>query len=224
MKKAILVSVFTLLVTFSFNAYCAEGGWYLGGNIGMVFLDDSDLGIFDEADLEDIIGDDVPAGSTASLGLEYDMGFLISVAPGYDFGGLRLESELGYQINDLDTLNAMVTIPGVGSEAEGMSVDGDATTLSLLFNGYYDFFRDSALRPFITGGIGLSNIEADIEGGSEDDTVFGFQIGAGLSFDISENATIDLKYRYLTTSDLEFEGIDIENSSHSVILGVRFSF
>ena len=174
MKKAILVFVFTLLLAFSFNAYGAEGGWYFGGNIGMVFLDDSSLGVFDEFDLEDIIGEDVPEGSTASIDLEYDMGFLISIAPGYDFGGFRLETELGYEISDLDTLNALLTIPGVDSEAEGLGVSGDATTLSLLLNGYKDFLPDSPFRPFIMAGIGLSNLEAEIEGRSEDDTVFAF--------------------------------------------------
>jgi len=43
--------------------------------------------------------------------------------------------------------------------------------------------------------------------GSEDDTVFAYQIGAGAGYAVNKNITIDLKYRYFATEDPDFEGI-----------------
>ena len=210
-----------LLLLFTANTNAAEGGFYMSGNLGYSMVNDSDLGTFTEAELEDIIEEDLPAGSSGSLELSYDPGFTVGAAAGYDFGSVRLEGELSYQQNDFDEITATITIPGEGSGSGGIGVDGDVTNLLILCNGYYDFRKGSALRPYITAGIGYAFI--DIE--DESDSVFAYQVGLGLSYAMNDNITWDLKYRYLGTSDLEVAGVgDVEYSAHSLNLGLRFNF
>jgi opacity protein-like surface antigen len=223
MKKVIFASLFSMLFAFSFNAYSAEGKWYMSGNIGMSSLNNSDMGFYDEEYLEMITGEDIPAGASVSAELGYDAGPFLGVAVGYDFGNYRLESEFGYMKNDMDELSVRVNIPGEGSLKVGEPMDGDLSSFTVLFNGYYDFCKGSKLRPYITAGIGYSRVEAqvsDMEDGSEDDSVFAYQAGAGIGWDVSEIITLDLKYRYFGTSD----PLDIDYSSHSVSLGLRYSF
>jgi opacity protein-like surface antigen len=224
MKKFIFVSLFTLLLAFSANAYSAEEGWYVGGYIGPVLLNDSELAALSEADIEDIIGEDLAEGTTGSVDVEYETGFSLNVAPGYDFGDFRLELELAYQINDIDKVSASVTIPDVGSATYGEKVNGDVTSLTILFNGYYDFLEGSAFRPYITAGVGQARVDVQVEGDSGDDSALAYQIGVGVSYEMSENVALDFRYRYFATADVDFYGLEIENTGHSVLFGVRYSF
>jgi opacity protein-like surface antigen len=225
MKKILFVSVITLLFAVSFNSYAADG-WYMSGNLGLVSPSDSSLGSFDEAELEAIIEEDLPAGTSGSLEFGYDMGFSVSAAVGYDFGNnYRLEAELAYLTYDIDELSATVTIPGTGSASESMDAGLDGSNLALMFNGYYDFMEGSALRPYITAGIGYAKVDLDID----DDTVMAYQVGLGLSYEMSETLCWDFRYRHFATSDAEVPGpfdeiIDVENSSHNVTVGMRYSF
>ena len=75
-------------------------------------------------------------------------------------------------------------------------------------------------------GIGLANINADLDSidESDDDTVFAYQAGLGVGYALNDSATLDLKYIYFATEDADFDGIDAEISSHNVVLGIRFAF
>jgi opacity protein-like surface antigen len=224
MKKFIFLSLFTLLLAFSSSAYSAEGGWYMGGYIGPNLLNDSELGSLSEADIEDILGEDVPDGTTASLGIEYETGFTINLVGGYDFGNFRLEGEVSYQDSNLEKINVNLTVPGEGTEAASEKLNGDVTTIPVLLNGYYDFLKGNAFRPYITAGVGQARVDAQIQGSNENSTVFAYQIGVGFGYNMSENVALDLRYRYFATSDFELEGYDFENSSHSILFGVRYYF
>jgi len=191
MKKFIFVSFFTLLLVFSSSAYSAEEGWYMRGSIGPALLSDV------TASEDDI---------------EFDTGFFVNFAPGYDFGDFRLESEFAYQVNNVGKIN------------QSFVKGGDVTNLSLLFNGYYDFLKGSAVRPYITAGIGVARVNAQIEGERDTDSIFAYKVGVGLSYNMSENVALDFGYRYFATSDLDVFGLELSNSSHSILLGARYNF
>lgn len=194
MKKFIFVSFFTLLLVFSSSAYSAEEGWYMRGSIGPALLNDSDVTALSEDNIE------------------FDTGFFVNFAPGYDFGDFRLESEFAYQVNNVGKINK--------SFVKG----GDVTNLSLLFNGYYDFLKGSAVRPYITAGIGIARVNAQIEADDDTDSVFAYKVGVGLSYKMSENVALDFGYRYFATSDIDVFGLKFSNSSHSILLGARYNF
>ena len=89
-----------------------------------------------------------------------------------------------------------------------------------------DSFSNSSWMPFFakaisSTGVGYANVDLD---GDEDDSVFAYQVGAGIGYAVSDQATIDLKYRYFATEDPDFGGVDAEVASHNIYLGIRVNF
>jgi outer membrane autotransporter protein len=97
--------------------------------------------------------------------------------------------------------------------------DVNISILTVMANAYYDFDTDSGIRPYIMGGAGIADVDTNQDTDSE--TVFAWQVGAGLGFEVADNTTLDLGYRYLKPSEIE-DSIDIE--SHNVMLGLRYQF
>ena len=176
------------------STYASAKGHYVSGNIGLAMANDSDLTI-----------STIP-GITANI--EYDTGLALGLALGYDFGNARVEGEIAYQKNDFNKMSLL-----------GVDIDltGDATLLSLLVNGYYDFANSSVFTPYIGGGLGFAKVEVD-------DTVFAYQMGIGVGYAVNEKVTIDTKYRYFATSDIEFYTTETEFASHNFLFGARVSF
>ena len=104
----------------------------------------------------------------------------------------------------------------------------------MLANGYWDFYNDSAFTPFLTAGLGMAQAEVNdferigsrVVEYTEDDTVFAWNVGAGVSYAVSDMFDIELKYRYLMVADLEFEeGREVDGpNSHNISLGMRYNF
>ena len=209
MKKKMLTTVCcSLLLSVSSIAYCA-GGAYISGNAGISVPNDAD------------VTDSTAPGVT--LDLQSDNGLALGLAAGYGFANnTRLEAELAYQKNDLDK---------AAWRGNERNLTGDTSSTALLINGYYDFVNKSPMTPFISAGAGLARVDINdmnvvgsgIPNTNEDDTVFAYQIGAGVGFAVSPKVNLDLKYRYLGTSDPEFGTADAEYSSHNVYAGVRVS-
>jgi len=207
MKKytgAFLYCTFALLLAGAANA---DGGFYLGGNAGIAY------------------GSDIDGKSPASsFTNKLDPGLSLGLEAGYGFETLRLEGELIHQKLGYDKIQAPT--------GAYVPASGDMIGLSFLLNGYYDFAKESTLAPFVGVGLGLSKVEVDdlhAQGWtsklSVDDTVFTYQISAGVGYALTETVTIDGRYRYLATSDPEFEGdVVYEFASHSVLIGIRFAF
>lgn len=212
MKKAIYASICALSLVFTASAYSAQG-MYVSGGIGFSLVDDLDLTdrAFPSADVQ----------------MDFDSGVSYQGAFGYRMDSLRFEGELSYQTNDMDKI-----------ESYGRDYDttGDVTVLAGLANAYYDFATSTAFTPFVTAGLGMAKVEVNdfrIPGTtmpfrSEDDTVFAWQVGAGVSYAVNDMFDIELKYRYFMTDDLEFSDVyDTEvdgPNSHNITLGMRYYF
>ena len=207
-KNLLIISVCVLAMFFSSSAYSAEG-LYVSGNVGFAMLSDSDL------------TDSTVPGLTITT--EYDPGFALGGALGYDFNRFRVEGEISYQKNDVDKFSLM----GVSLDASG-----DVSAIAFLINGYFDFVNDSAFTPYISAGLGYAKVEfndLNIVGSglpsiSDDDAVFAYQVGLGVGYAVTEKVTIDVKYRYFATDDPEFDTTQAEIASHNFLLGVRFNF
>jgi len=209
MKKGILglVCCFFLIVP---AVSLAATGWYGSFNAGATIASDSDVSWVED-------------GFSGTETWEYDTGYIVSGAIGQMIENFRIEGEVAYQANDVDTIDGMSISP--------FSIETSA--LSFLVNGYLDFNTGNIMTPYITAGIGASRIEADMMGLVEfDDTVFGYQLGVGVGFAMSETVLLDLRYRYFGASDAEFnyniEGIsgsaEVEIASHNITAGLRFAF
>ncbi len=199
MKKKIAIAAAALVTTMASSALAADGP-YIGGYLGMANLSDSTL------EQEGFI----PAELSFDSGLGF--GFVL----GTKNDGVRIEAEVARKSNDLDQFSVV----GFGSE-EGQ---GDVSATSLMINVFKDIDTQGAMTPYFGGGIGFSNLDAEIFGVSADDTVFSYQFGAGLGIAMSEKATLDFGYRYFATADPDFEGIEAEYDSHNFNIGLRTSF
>lgn len=185
-------------------SFSAAPGPYLSGQIGMSFMTDSDWG--DDAD---------------NVEIGFDPGLAANIAVGYNLGMGRIEAELGYQKNDVDELRGDVAT---------FKAAGDVSCISFLVNGYFDFVNASPLTPYLSVGIGGARVDVNnfnalgykVAGNNE--TVYAFQVGAGVAYAINKNLTLDLKYRYFGTEDVRIEFYEAEIASHNVYLGLRYNF
>jgi len=148
----------------------------------------------------------------------------VTVATGVTTDILRVEGELSYRKNDTDKLSATVSIFGPPPVHAETPIDGEIEALSLMANIYKDFETNSVLTPFIGLGVGFSKLDAELEGQSEDDTVFAYQFILGTGIKVAETVNIDISYRYFATSDPQFDTTEMEYASHNLMLGARFSF
>jgi len=155
------------------------------------------------------------AAGTANL--NYDTGYGVGVSGGYDFGGTRLEGEVGYKEADLDRLSA--------SNLSFNITDTKLKLTTYMLNGYLDYKSDIPITMFIGAGLGMINGEFDSGSDSIDDTVFGYQASIGGSVAANKNVKIDLFYRFIgSATDFEQDDIEIDYSSSNIYLGVRYMF
>jgi len=221
MKKiiSVIVCLFMLFMltgvsfsdTTSATASTTTKGPYISGQLGAAFLTDSDL-----------TNPAVPA--TGTIG--FKPGFVANLAGGYNFGMFRIEGEIGYKINDIDK----VSVCSGGHCASAVTISGNASALTYLGNFYIDFVNNSPVTPYISGGMGMATFyikDFVIDGtriSDNDDTVFAYQVGAGVAYNINQHMAIDLKYRYFATADLEFGTANYTIASHNVYCGFRYTF
>jgi opacity protein-like surface antigen len=210
MKKNILgLASGCLLLALPALSFAASG-MYGSINTGAAMAADSDVSW-------------VTDGQSETEIWEHDAGYTVGGALGYMIDKYRVEGEVSYQENDVDSVDGISVTP--------LSIETNA--LSFLVNGYLDFATGGVMTPYITAGIGASRIEADIMGVFKfDDTVFGYQLGVGVGFAMSENVTLDFRYRYLGAENAQFnfnvDGLsgssEIDIASHNITAGLTMAF
>ncbi|PKN52426.1 MAG: hypothetical protein CVU55_04060 [Deltaproteobacteria bacterium HGW-Deltaproteobacteria-13] len=209
MKKTFSVSVgLFMLLMIPVISFGATKGPYMSALLGGTYLTESDL------------TDNGVKGK-----IEYTVGIASVLAGGYNFGMFRMEGEIGYQRNSMDKATVCD-----GGGCGGGSISGNTSALSGLVNGYIDFVNSSPVTPYISGGIGVAYVKVDVDqrnGSGTDsfnDTIFAYQVGAGLAYAINQNLSLDLKYRYFATPELDLEGSKATFGSHNVYFGLRYTF
>lgn len=164
-------------------------------------------------------------------------GYATALALGWRFPvGLRPEIELSYRKNTLTQFNHRVYEGGGSIDGEG-----EEKASSLMANLWYDVLNlptpFSRLTPYIGGGLGyttlsVSGLEAGgVQfGGTHRDTVSAYQLGAGVGFELTEQWSMSLDYRYLKTREAHFGDIpglpqgDVrtEYNAQSLMLGLHY--
>lgn len=192
-------------IALSGVSVAADKGLYLEGRVGAVVAEESEF------------------ETTAEVEADRDLGWLAGIALGYAYGnGLRGEFGYDYRQNNVDTVG-------------GVSGGGKMRASSLMVSGFYDFFRDSSVQPYVGGGLGGAFVDADNVnpvGGSivnDDDISFAYQAMAGVAVNVSPRVKVTLGYRYFAVPDLDFKtaagaSADADYSNHEILLGVRFTF
>ncbi len=215
-----LTIVSTALVIV-FTASLANAQFYVGAHGGINSLSDSDV-----------------EQSGLSGEVTFDNGMAIGGAVGFNWSdNVRTELEITYRENDLDN----ITVSAFGLSASG-ALDGDVSSIAFMANGFYDFRiggPDGKFVPYLGGGIGVVQIDVNdlaiagsgAAGQDFDDTVFAFQLGGGVMFNIAKNVDLSVNYRYFRAADPEFSGSGVsggdttaEYRSHAVTAGIRLKF
>ncbi|MBF0179605.1 MAG: porin family protein [Magnetococcales bacterium] len=109
-------------------------------------------------------------------------------------------------------------------------VNGHVEHKALLANLYYDFPLTEALRFYLGGGAGMGLIDTKIDtittgstviafSSQERDSGFAYQLGSGLTFNITERFATDFGYRFLVTHNN-----DDSLSMHEITAGLRYGY
>jgi len=220
MKKAFsLLAVFMVAVMWSATGFSAEK--YVSGNIGISWP--NDVKVSDEESAPEYVTEN-----------EFDSGITLIGAYGTDFGDVRLETELGYQQNDLQRTLEFED----GSLEDEYEMNGDMSIISILGNAYYDIAISEKVEFYLTAGAGVAFVSFGDIGEADDDaedlhnveaTAFAYQLGAGLAMPVADNITLDARYRYFATADFTLDDTTIwwddthvtDLATHSVLLGLR---
>ena len=208
-------------------ALARDKSWYVGIEGGAMIVEDIDY--------------DIGTTNNAAT-VDHDYGYDVDGVIGYDFGGFRVETEVGYKSATVDGYSSTVTTPtyraaGLGSSAAG-SFDyagGRTSALSFMLNGLLDFGDDDGIQGFVGGGVGVARVKANYALNTrgnfvdDSDTVFAWQGLAGVRAPLTDHIDATLKYRFFNADNVKL--VDVSNRtfegrfrSHSILGGVTYNF
>jgi opacity protein-like surface antigen len=221
LKTAVLSSAVlsAALLGFSGPALALNEGFYGALNLSVVDQKDQD---FEYA-------------SGAKIDTSFDTGYGLSASYGYNtgkvwsLGGFRPEIEVGYNQADVDghTLNG-------GSTLDGST--GDVDTFYAMANLIHDFDTGSAFVPYLGAGLGYANVSYNGFGVAAIPDVLDDSAGAlayqgivGLGYEVSQQLTLTLDYRYFATDDIDVKtgaGRDtsLKGDQNKFNVGMRYGF
>lgn len=156
---------------------------------------------------------------------------------GYDFYPkfqVPLRTEIEYAIrSNMDTSWTKNDFGGTGHKTE---VDYTMGLQTLFFNAYLDLHNSTDFTPYIGAGAGLgfinNKMSATVSGpfiNGEDsynkmNTVFAWNVGAGVSYAMTENISADLAYRFVGLGQNDMDGVKTHPYANEFSLGLRFTF
>ena len=198
-------------------AVAQQTGFYFAGSGGAAFTMDADN-----------------EGGSISIESAFDSGFSVTGAVGYAFAsGIRVEAEIGHRGADVDTLT-ITNDGGLGLTGLSGEAEGDVRVISAMANAWYDFAVDFPVTPYVGGGIGFANVDAEASFAGvtivdDDDTVFAYQAGAGAAYPLTETLSVFAGYRFFGTVDPRLtaaDGTDFDSEyrTHIIEGGFRLLF
>lgn len=217
MKKSVL-SAFILACGIFIFAGVSHAESYVSGYLGAVIPHESDW--------------NNNQGAPDAGSIEFDAGFALGAKAGHWFTEhnapyLGLEIDLNAHYPSLDR----ITFDTFGVTLSG---DGDMQVYSASVNAIVRY-PDGDIRPY--GGFGIGWFFGNLDDGSidvigpytgDDDDAFGWQLLAGVDYNINPNLSVFAEYKY-TRADFEFTdpaalGIDLDYSVSQLYAGVSYHF
>ena len=170
-----------------------------------------------------------------------DTGYAISFAFGRRHSHtLRSEIEVAVRGNDINVFDNSLSLPVIGAPVppdNESERDGSITTTSLMKNFIHEFGGGDGGRFTPYAGVGLGISYVDVEFGeassldgepfSQDDaTLFTYQAIGGVATRINSAADFIVEYRFLGTSEVEFNGVDdaFTYNTNNLFFGVKFEY
>ena len=150
------------------SAAQAQGdGWYIGGNLPLMFIDDTDStagGSFRQTQMGPQGPVQQTVGYTATVATEHDTGYKLGGILGRSFdSGFRIEGEVFIANAEVSKLtHSSITVPALSFTLPGqlpIPVSGTADQLGAMVNVWYDFDTGGNWTPYVGGGLGFIRID-----------------------------------------------------------------
>lgn len=183
-------------------------GWYAGAGAGGTFAPDADI--------------HTKSGSNT---LEYNPGYNLNISGGYAWtNGLRTEAEIFHSRTDTDKIKG------------GTQNNGGLSNTDLFGNLFYDFHTGTIFTPYLGVGAGVAEVGSDnigvLNNGTSfkgTNTEFAYQGIGGIAAQLDPNWALTADYRYVATPDPKVHvtsgrGAYLDNQSHNIVVGIRYSF
>jgi opacity protein-like surface antigen len=256
-SKACLVAAGTATLALFPAAASAKEGPYVGLSAGAALPGDSNnSGAFDATvPATDDFGA-IPAGTPLGWKTEFDTGYAIAGQVGYAFeNGFRVELEGSYTRygidrhsgltvggTNIDGVDVAVLTRGAPSAANptvGEVIDdgqGRVANFGLFGNVFYDINTGGSFKPYVGAGLGYQWADIDyqpsgVDVADDSDGGLAYQLMAGASFALSDNAEIFGQYTWRDRTDtaevplnLLPATLGVETGQSIVSAGVRFRF
>ncbi|MDE0202901.1 MAG: porin family protein [Rhodospirillaceae bacterium] len=210
-----------------------EGAWYIGANMPLMFIDDS------EATSTTTVQQMPPLTIGATVKSEHDTGYKFGGVLGYHLdSNIRIEGELFLARAEIAQItNTAITLPGPLSSVRisdvALDPTGTAEQFGAMLNVWYDFEMDNDWTPYVGAGLGFIRVDQgdlDYDEGklanavlmalgqqqqlppglvpepSATDSAFAYQLGAGVGYALSDTTTLHVGYRLQALNGLEFTG------------------
>jgi OmpA-OmpF porin, OOP family len=200
-KFAIIVALASTALATS--AFARNDAWYIGVEGGPSIVEDISL--------------DIGALNNAAT-VDHKTGYDVDGIIGYDFGGFRLESEVGYKTAGVNNYSSTTTTAattasgGTGQTLPGTfpEAGGKTSVLSFMVNALLDFGDDDGLSGFVGGGIGVARVKADYALNTlgagfldDSDTGLAYQALAGVRAPLTDHWDVGLKYRFFNADHMD---------------------
>jgi len=229
-KVARIFAVFVFVIVFStfpFNSASAQTGLYVGVFGGYAFSPDASLSY----SYYDYYYHNY-------YNREYDVDVQDSAVFGFKFGYtpprlkfLSLEFEYSHLNPDVDKTALPYADPSFAI------TEGDVKLNNFMFNVIAKY-PEGKIHPYIGLGLGFSYIDwslstsSPVHSISNDDTVFAWQMLAGVEIDLTKNFALDIGYRFFATesgSDNYYDDYydydtHLEYRTSMVTLGLKYKF
>jgi len=208
MKNMFTVLLVVVLSIFATNSFA--GNVYFSGSGGLTILKN--------AKIKD--------GTSNNSSINFDNGWNVGGAIGYDFGKFRTEFEIFHRNNNPESAEIL------GIE---LDVSGTVKSTSYLFNAIIDIENKSSFTPFLGAGLGIANLNLNniellgVEIVDDSTTVFAYKFITGIDYAISPAFSVTADYSFFGTSDPKFEdvlGVDFktEYHTHNINAGIKYNF
>ncbi len=206
-------------------SYAENSGVYIGGHIGAAGVENSDTETFASYKIG---GTTSGVPGSRPFGNQREIGLAGGISVGYDFKE-RYNTPVRVEVNytarsDAKSEKDRQLSPG----SVGYTKLAQKTNLqTLMLNLWADIPTNTALTPYVGGGIGVAFIDYEMDAtnydagtfngkfysGSAKKTNFAWSLGGGVAYDVTPQFAVDLGYRYIDAGK-------ITNETNTVLHGV----
>ena len=262
LMKAVPAALAVVLLSFGASAYAGDGP-YVGIGGGLSILNDSEVTAPMREGYDTPLNINATSNNGFAIrgmaGYAFPSGLRVEAEIDYrrhstDQMDVRTPGTLveaavpavapAFGLDPLTATYADLPAPGQMAAAAAVTgsqpVDGAFSILAYMVNVDYDFDTGSRWVPYVGGGLGLATVSLDTkteQGRSladDSDTVFAYQVGAGLGYEFpleaSRSVTVSLDWRYFGTQTPTFKGdltgteFDVGFSGHDIGMSLIYGF